>query len=747
MAKFLSRWLSAGLMLLGPAQGIAGATFAIQSSSAFLEHDLQSRDNSGEDVYDQSWVKKWAAVGDSYAAGIGAGNLTNQADARKCGRYDQSYPGQMARDPRLGENAAPLQFLACSGATSKDMLDNQIPKLEYGNDIITVSAGGNDVGLVTILNACVFQWSRNDGCDSVLDDTAASIRNELPGNLDNLLTAIKPKLAKGGKIYVTGYARFWGLESTDCDDVSWAFWYNLINASFLTLAKRKRMNEMVDLVNLIIEAAVLQAGDQVVFVNYDRYFEDTAGRLCEKGVQEPDSERDGLLFYEWQSFDQGENETHLELRRRDQHNLGPGTFGGDMLAMIAQTHKQNPDWEVALPDTHERPERPTNEDIVIPDLEIGNADGDIEAMLAMLEELKGLLIPDGIKRVFHPRPLGHSIIANLVFYKMAVERAKTLSLPIDEEIVFIDWGADGGSCSISAGNQEEFQCNIPDPANRYKGTVDLDSRTFDAMADRFCEADLSKSVSRNITAKDLATKKRWIKPRAPPVSSQAYKGWSVEFSWTPEGRDCSRSCKDAFSELGDTCGGLDSKSMHRKGTAKLSDCGGKYQYEIRPDDPTPVTSTAPSATSPAPEPEKSMLVIWNCPPVTGRPSYDFYVRKAGFEESLDNKCGQLVGNDLVPQHYVEDPKLAWIDKIRPADVPRQAPGRIEHFPGAGDCTYDESELEKAEFTCKSGRNIICEVPSHELKEKITPQDGRCGSGGPSIIRTLVMVCGWTDGKA
>lgn len=51
------------------------------------------------------------------------------------------------------------------------------------------------------------------------------------------------------------------------------------------------MNDLVDLVNGKISAAVANAGDQVVFINYDEYVGDVGGRFCAPGVQEPQQQR------------------------------------------------------------------------------------------------------------------------------------------------------------------------------------------------------------------------------------------------------------------------------------------------------------------------------------------------------------------------------------------------------------------------------------------------------------------------
>ena len=75
------------------------------------------------DPEDFSAIKTIATIGDSYAAGIGAGLRTDY----KCSRYDHSYPALLASYEGL-ENAT-FQFLACSGAKSTDILANQVPAI------------------------------------------------------------------------------------------------------------------------------------------------------------------------------------------------------------------------------------------------------------------------------------------------------------------------------------------------------------------------------------------------------------------------------------------------------------------------------------------------------------------------------------------------------------------------------------------------------------------------------------------
>lgn len=101
----------------------------------------------GQSYDDWSWVKNFAAVGDSFTAGIGAGTLWDTSDSSvACSRYDGSYPAIMNRIMGGVQN---FQFLACSGDTSDKILA-QIQSLSAGQDLVVMTAGGNDLCLVSL---------------------------------------------------------------------------------------------------------------------------------------------------------------------------------------------------------------------------------------------------------------------------------------------------------------------------------------------------------------------------------------------------------------------------------------------------------------------------------------------------------------------------------------------------------------------------------------------------------------------
>jgi hypothetical protein len=79
---------------------------------------------------------KFAALGDSYASGLGAGRVVD----RTCRRYDHSYPYLINKDPKLGnqiEAGRRFEPLTCAGATIKDVVDKQIPQLTTTFDAVS----------------------------------------------------------------------------------------------------------------------------------------------------------------------------------------------------------------------------------------------------------------------------------------------------------------------------------------------------------------------------------------------------------------------------------------------------------------------------------------------------------------------------------------------------------------------------------------------------------------------------------
>ena len=161
-----------------------------------------------------------------------------------CYQYSYGYPNLLNANDMIGINPdRKFQYFGCSGALVSDIRDKQVPKMNKAQ-LVTISAGGNDAHLATILNYCVYQWSTIWflwwSCEGELKKAKDAIDDqEYTEDLKNLLDAIVPKLLdKDSRIYWVGYERFWDTTTTECDSVTWSFTKNFGYREYLTQDRR-----------------------------------------------------------------------------------------------------------------------------------------------------------------------------------------------------------------------------------------------------------------------------------------------------------------------------------------------------------------------------------------------------------------------------------------------------------------------------------------------------------------------------
>ncbi|KAF4995624.1 hypothetical protein FGRMN_5016 [Fusarium graminum] len=465
------------------------------------EWDIEPRDTS-RDVLN---IQKLAAIGDSYSAGIGAGDrLGSVYDALEagsdfaCARYDHAYPYLLNQDSSIGDpSTRKFQFLSCSGAVMKDVVDNQIPKIDGNQDAITLSIesflGGNDVGLIHLLNSCIFQmgvftkeqaalakvaaevdknyaWAKDfdwdslsRGCEGQIEySKSLATSDTFATNLDNVLKAAIKKLNTGAKIHLTGYAKFFGESlSDDCDNVTWTTWiYKLANlgqpAEYLTKARRTAFNNLVDNVNGQLRAAAQRAGDSVRFIDYDFLLGKYRGRYCEPGVDESTSEsntRNGLMFYELNSWDPAGT---TPWKRDSDGGEISGTFYGDMLILAQITRLMDPNAELHHDDDNKR-----------------------KRDLSTRADIVDYLVPRGYARVFHPQIPLHQKIADLVSLQIKMEhdarRGYAQWTDINKNTYCSLNGNDGGGTS---NDDPSWKISIYEDESECKTTTGKRSRTI-----------------------------------------------------------------------------------------------------------------------------------------------------------------------------------------------------------------------------------------------------------------------------
>jgi lysophospholipase L1-like esterase len=141
-----------------------------------------------------AFAEKYVALGDSYSAGNGA-NSTNLDWG--CNRNTYAYPYLVSQQRPNTQ----LAFVACSGAVTGDVLNNQVNAVTADTKLVTITIGGNDVGFTSLIVACTTL-----GCQSQINSSNSQIVNELPAKLNATYAAIKTR-APGAQVVVVGYPR------------------------------------------------------------------------------------------------------------------------------------------------------------------------------------------------------------------------------------------------------------------------------------------------------------------------------------------------------------------------------------------------------------------------------------------------------------------------------------------------------------------------------------------------------------
>ncbi|KAL8802009.1 MAG: hypothetical protein Q9182_004086 [Xanthomendoza sp. 2 TL-2023] len=227
-------------------------------------------------------IKNWASIGDSYSNIVGGGL--------------QDYEALMATDPCL-QGKKP-QYLSNPDATISQVSRDQVPRLLKDTNFITLSAGANDIGLVQVLDACVYNFIGSDSlpCGTLLGKAINSMSSaDFASSWNNILSTSRSVLApNAGKAYVVGNAAFFDETTTpSCSQTSLAVFSGTGQQKYLNGATRKGLNELIHRFNwwqhyLITKynRAQVPSGDinqyPVQFIDPDDRF--NGHRLCRAGI-------------------------------------------------------------------------------------------------------------------------------------------------------------------------------------------------------------------------------------------------------------------------------------------------------------------------------------------------------------------------------------------------------------------------------------------------------------------------------
>ncbi|GGP73005.1 SGNH/GDSL hydrolase family protein [Saccharothrix coeruleofusca] len=132
------------------------------------------------------------ALGDSYAAGTGAGG-----ESGECKRSDGAHPALLA-----AARGAALLFEACAGATTAEVA-GQAQRVSRHTALVTITVGGNDAGFVDVMTTCVLRGE--EACLQRVEVAERFARTDLPGRLAGLYAAVRARTA--ARVLVMGYPR------------------------------------------------------------------------------------------------------------------------------------------------------------------------------------------------------------------------------------------------------------------------------------------------------------------------------------------------------------------------------------------------------------------------------------------------------------------------------------------------------------------------------------------------------------
>ncbi|THV22051.1 SGNH/GDSL hydrolase family protein [Glycomyces paridis] len=191
----------------------------------------------------QAQTIEYVALGDSYASGVGTRSYID--DGTDCSRSALAYPSLLA-----DELGADLDFAACSGAKTGDVLTEQLGGLSASTDLVTITIGGNDTGWSGIVQQCAYPYPWT--CDSQIAAAETFIRNQLPAKLHAVYDAVEDA-APNARVIVLGYPRLFNGEQC-----------NVITR--ISPAEQADLNDAADLLAQTIGAAAGSRGFDYVDV-------------------------------------------------------------------------------------------------------------------------------------------------------------------------------------------------------------------------------------------------------------------------------------------------------------------------------------------------------------------------------------------------------------------------------------------------------------------------------------------------
>lgn len=320
-------------------------------------------------------------------------------------------------------------------------MSKQVGTIDKDLDLAFLHIGGNNAKLADLLNNCVYNFFLPGNCEDTIAQSKDAI-GKLQSDIEDLLKQMLAKMTKPeSMIMVPGYATFFNPTTAQCSSITFDYRQREdTNAPKLSTDQRQKYNDLVVAVNSAVQAATNKFPLRVFYVDIDKAVQDARGRFCAEGVNEPDLDRKQTLFYNY--YQNASQEVHTDLRARDASKAisctdleteaasqapPSGTFERHIFDLVLKdllnTDLSNPvatGSRTFMSRITRRTNTNTNSgpEIVAskgtpPDLN-GIAPGQEGTQKGVVGDIVSSLIPDDVKRVFHPNPDGHQMIASQV---------------------------------------------------------------------------------------------------------------------------------------------------------------------------------------------------------------------------------------------------------------------------------------------------------------------------------------------
>lgn len=184
----------------------------------------------------------YVSLGDSYAAGVGAGHTISSSGS--CERNSDAYSALWA----AANEPASFAFKSCSGATVSAVLRKQLSALSGSTTLVSLTVGGDNAGFAPVLETCTF--SSTSACVSAINKAETKVADHLPAALDSLLSAIKAD-APNATVVILGYPDFYDLSNSSSCNAE----------DGLSTTDRTDVDQGIDILDGVLQTAAAQNGD------------------------------------------------------------------------------------------------------------------------------------------------------------------------------------------------------------------------------------------------------------------------------------------------------------------------------------------------------------------------------------------------------------------------------------------------------------------------------------------------------